>query len=47
MKKIKEIFCDSTIHVEEAKGNYEDNYKYCSKEKNFWEMGEPKKGGDI
>lgn len=47
IKKIKKIFEDESMHIEEARGTYEQNEKYCKKENNFWEHGEAKKGGDI
>jgi len=49
----KKIFGDNTIHFEFAKGDYEENYKYCTKTREcddcpnvFFERGEPtrKKG---
>lgn len=49
----KKIFDDDTIHFEFAKGDYEENYKYCTKTRAcdlvpnvFFEKGEPtrKKG---
>lgn len=49
----KRIFGDDTIHFEFAKGDYEENYKYCTKTREcdevpnvFFEYGEPtrKKG---
>lgn len=42
---MKEIFDDNTMHVEIARGTYEDNYSYCTKEGEFFEFGQPKTGG--
>lgn len=33
------------MHIENAKGDFNQNYKYCTKEGNFWEYGKPKSGG--
>lgn len=45
MAGVKKMLNDNTIHVEEAKGDFESNYKYCSKEGDFFEYGKPKTGG--
>ncbi len=45
MKGIKELFQDKTIHIEKAKGNYETNFEYCSKDKDYFVWGKPKTGG--
>lgn len=45
LKGIKKLFNDNTIHIEKARGSPEDNIKYCSKEGDYFVMGEPKTGG--
>jgi len=45
MGQIKKMFGDTTMHIEAAKGDFEQNKKYCSKEGKYWEWGTPKTGG--
>jgi Putative viral replication protein/RNA helicase len=35
IKRIKEIFNDDSMFIDEVKGSYENNYKYCTKEYNI------------
>lgn len=41
LSKIKKI--DNQSHWENARGSFEENFKYCSKDKNYIEWGTPKK----
>jgi hypothetical protein len=41
LSKIKKI--DNQSHWETARGSFEENFKYCSKDKNYIEWGTPKK----
>lgn len=51
LNKIKDLFNDKSMHIEEARGSAEDNIKYCSKDKSRVEgtktrkLGEPKVQG--
>lgn len=45
LKGIKDLFNDKTMHIEKAIGDYQSNYKYCSKENDFFEYGSPKTNG--
>nr|CDS32196.2 replication association protein [Hymenolepis microstoma] len=38
---IKNLFCTNRVHLELARGSDLDNQKYCSKENNFFEFGQP------
>jgi len=41
LSKIKKL--DNLSHWEKARGSYDENFTYCSKDKNYIEWGEPKK----
>lgn len=45
MKGIKNLFNDNSMHIEKARGDAESNIKYCSKECDFFTIGNPKTGG--
>lgn len=45
LKGIKELFKDDSMHIEKAEGTCEQNFAYCSKDKDFFEFGKKKSGG--
>lgn len=42
---VKKLLGSTAVHLEMARGTWQDNQKYCSKEKVFLEVGTPNKQG--